>query len=234
MAGDEDLDGAAVVGAVALKLPIFWSAQPEVWFSQAEAQFHIRKITEDATKYYYVVASLDQETASRVVDMLSAPPSVDKHQALKKRLTDTFGLSRRDRAAKLLHIRDLGDRKPSQLMDEMLALLDGHQACLLFEQVFLERMPQDIRLQLSEDNFANPRTLALRADVLWQAKSQGTLAIGKVSTGLPASRPATSGASRNRDGSDSKFCFYHTKFGSNAQKCNQPCSFPGNGLAGRQ
>ena len=30
----------------ALKLPSFWSSQPAVWFEQAEAQSHIRKITE--------------------------------------------------------------------------------------------------------------------------------------------------------------------------------------------
>ena len=32
--------------AVAIKLPTFWAQQPEVWFLQAEAQFHIRKITD--------------------------------------------------------------------------------------------------------------------------------------------------------------------------------------------
>ena len=41
--------------AVAIKLPAFWAQQPEVWFLQAEAQFHIRKITDDTTKYYHVV-----------------------------------------------------------------------------------------------------------------------------------------------------------------------------------
>ena len=42
----------------------------QVWFAQAEAQFHIRKITEDETKFYYVVAALDQQTASRITDNL--------------------------------------------------------------------------------------------------------------------------------------------------------------------
>ena len=63
--------------AVALKLPIFWTAQPDVWFAQA--QFNLRGITADDTKYYYVVAALDQDTATRVLDLISQPPDDNKY-----------------------------------------------------------------------------------------------------------------------------------------------------------
>ena len=62
------------VDAVSLKLPTFWASQPEVWFAQAEAQFKLRKIEADETKYYYVNAALDQETASRLMDLIGQPP----------------------------------------------------------------------------------------------------------------------------------------------------------------
>ncbi|KAK4325415.1 hypothetical protein Pmani_004010 [Petrolisthes manimaculis] len=61
----------------------------------------------------------------------------------------------------------LGDRKPSELINEMLALMEGHKSCLLFEQIFLEQMPEDIRLLLAQDTFTDPRGLAARADELW-------------------------------------------------------------------
>ena len=112
--------------AVSLKLPTFWTSQPEVWFAQAEAQFNIRGTTADETKYYYVLAALDQGTATRLLDLINAPPSENKCTALKERLIGTFGLSKRERASRLLHIRPLGDSKPSSLMDEMLALLGDH------------------------------------------------------------------------------------------------------------
>ena len=130
--------------AVSLKLPTFWTSQPEVWFAQAEAQFSLRRITTDDTKYFYVLAALDQETATRLLDLINRPPADNKYQVLKDRLIDTFGLSRRERASRLLHFRPLGDSKPSALMDEMLALLGDHTPCLLFEQLFLERLPEDI------------------------------------------------------------------------------------------
>ena len=58
------------VDAVSLKLPTFWASQSEVWFAQAEAQFRLRKIEADETKYYYVIAAFDQETASRLMDVI--------------------------------------------------------------------------------------------------------------------------------------------------------------------
>ena len=159
--------------AVSLKLPTFWTSQPQVWFAQAEAQFQLRKITADETMYYYVVSALDQSTATRLLDLISAPPTDNKYKAVKDRLLDTFSLSRRERASRLLHVRPLGDSKPSALMDEMLALLGDHPPCLLFEQLFLERLPEDIRAQLVDSKTADHRELARKADALWTAKDMG-------------------------------------------------------------
>ncbi len=114
---------------------------------QAKAQFAIRNITGDNTEYAYIVAALDQDTASCVLDLLSNPPEESKHEAIKSRLLRTYGLSHRVRANRLLQLDDLGDRKPSALMDEMWSLLDGYSPCLLFEQLFINRMPDPIRLQ---------------------------------------------------------------------------------------
>ena len=80
--------------AVSLKLPTFWTSQPEVWFAQAEAQFNLRGITADDTKYYYVLAALDQDTATRLLDLINQPPRENKYKTLKDRLVDSFGLSK--------------------------------------------------------------------------------------------------------------------------------------------
>ena len=214
------------VNAVAIKLPTFWTNEPNVWFTQAEAQFHIKKVTEDSTKYYYVVSALDQNTAARIIDVLQNPPENGKYDNLKSKLTETFSLTRRDRASKLLHLSGLGDRKPSELMDEMLSLLDGHKPCLIAEQIFLEQLPEDIRLQIADSEFTDPRAVARRADILWLAKQQSANFISRVST--PKS------VSRQKDKSQQDWCFYHRKFGNNARKCVQPCTHLGNETAGRQ
>ena len=221
----------AETNAVSLKLPTFWTAQPQVWFQQAEAQFTIRSITSDQTKYAYTVAALDQDTASRLLDLLRTPPGDNKYTAIKAHLIKTFGLTRRVRANRLLQMGDLGDRMPSALMDEMLSLLDGHQPCLLFEQLFLNRMPDSIRLQLADADFTDPRKVAEQADQLWLAmSSHSSYTVNKVagSRRQVRTKPTNQAQENNAD-----WCFYHKKFGDKARKCVLPCTFPGNALADR-
>ena len=85
--------------AIALKLPTFWTTQPEVWFAQVEAQFALNGITTDKTKYFYVLASLDQEMATRLLDLISSSAYDSKYVTLKDWLISTFGLNERERAS---------------------------------------------------------------------------------------------------------------------------------------
>ena len=54
----------------------------EVWFAQAEAQFAIRSVTVSKTKFYYAVASLPQNVAAQITDLIQAPPA-SNHYVLK-------------------------------------------------------------------------------------------------------------------------------------------------------
>ena len=219
----------AVEHAVSLKLPTFWTSQPEVWFAQAEAQFNLRGITADDTKYFYVLGALDQQTATRLLDLISRPPVGDKYKKLKDRLIDTFGLSKRERASRLLHFRPLGDSKPSTLMDEMLGLLGDHPPCLLFEQLFLERLPEDIRIQLVDSKIEDHRQLAKRANALWSSREMES------NTNAVQRRPQEQKTElKTRASSPDKLCYYHRRFGEAARQCRQPCAWSGNEQAGRQ
>ena len=217
--------------AVSLKLPTFWTSQPEVWFAQAEAQFNLRRITADDTRYFYVLAALDQQTATRLLDLISQPPADGKYQTLKDRLISTFGLSKHERASRLLHFRPLGDAKPSTLMDEMLALLGDHPPCLLFEQLFLERLSEDIRIQLVDSKMDDYRQLAKRADALWSSRYMES------NTHAVQRRPPTGQKQKPKalaPPPDDRLCYYHRRFGEAARQCRPPCAWSGNEQAGRQ
>lgn len=226
---------AADLNAITVKLPPFWPSHPTVWFVQAEAQFQIRGIVSDDTKYHHLVSALDQATASRLLDVLTNPPVDNKYHHLKTKLTATFCLGRRERASLLLRMQGLGDRKPSQLMDEMLALMDGHTSCFLFEQIFLEQLPQDVRLQLADEDFADPRAVALKADSIWTARNVGTAA-GVAQQDISATARSFKPVASRKDKLPIPgiLCFYHKKFGNKARGCVSPCAWTGNALAGRQ
>ena len=138
----------AVEHTVSLKIPTFWTSQPEVWLAYAKAHSNIGGgITVDEKKYFSVLFALDQDTAIHPLDLIILLPPDSKYKALIVRLLDIFGLNKWERAYKSLHFLTLGDTKFSALLDE-LALLSDHPLCLLFEQLFHERLPEDIRAQL--------------------------------------------------------------------------------------
>jgi heptaprenylglyceryl phosphate synthase len=79
----------AVAAAVSVKLPPFWPDKTELWFAQAEAQFTIKNITAEKTKYAYVVTMLDSQMAAQAMDIIRTPPEAP-YTALKARLTKAF------------------------------------------------------------------------------------------------------------------------------------------------
>ena len=108
------------IEAVAPKLPTFWTTCPLAWFAQTEAQFALRNLSSDDTRYFHVVAALDSQTATRALSVIASPPLTNKYEALKSFLCSTFGLSETERANTLLDLTGLGERKPIELMDSML------------------------------------------------------------------------------------------------------------------
>ena len=75
-----------------MKLPVFWPDAAEVWFAQADAQFVIRNVTVNKTKFYHTVAVLPQEVALQILDLIHAPQAGDPYVVLRKRLIMLFTL----------------------------------------------------------------------------------------------------------------------------------------------
>lgn len=208
----------STIAAVAIKLPSFWPNQPKIWFAQAESQFVLRGISSEDTRYHHVIAALDQDTAKRVVDIIDDSNMENKYRVLKERLLKTFTLSPYRMAQKLLNMAPLGDRTPSELMDDMLALVDGsHGACTLFRTIFVDLLPADVRshlLPIMEKS--SPRDLALLADQLIVASDHSS--ISTIRKKNVESKSDSSSTPRD-------WCRLHRKWGAKAYRCEQPCSF---------
>ena len=204
------------IQAVSIKLPTFWTSCPEAWFCHAEAQFAIRKITEENTQYHYVVASLDSDTANRALSVLNAPPATGKYQTLKDFLLSAFKLSESERAAALFSLNGLGDSKPSELMDKMLALISPHEPCFLFRYLFMQQLPEFVRVPLSNSSESDCRKLALQADLLYISGGKGQ-AVSTVDVSSPPGAQAVSSRPQ-------ALCWYHSRFGKKAKRCMPSCA----------
>jgi hypothetical protein len=228
---------AQFVTKVAVKLPEFWTDDPDLWFLHAEASFRNSQVTQSRTKFDHVIQKLPQAIMVSVRGLIMNSTSSTPYEDLKAKLVSSYTLSRWQRVNKLIHHPSLGDQRPTALMDAMLALLpDDEVPGSLFLGLFLERLPVEMRDHLVAGDFKTPSEMALHADKLWDtrraqtADSFLTAAATSPTRSRTRSRAEGSPARRNQTPgpSNSGECYFHKRFGSSANNCRPPCSFQGN------
>lgn len=134
---------------VSIRVPPFWKPDPLLWFCQLEAQFAIKGITVDATKFNTVVAHIESDILSTVGDIIRAPPAQNKYDTLKDRLINCHSESKESRLKKLFDKCYLGDRRPSELYRQMQSLAGTDSGTLLLKSLWLQKLPQQIQIILS-------------------------------------------------------------------------------------
>ena len=151
---------------VSVKLPTFWMDSPEIWFLQAEAQFENKRITSSRNKFTCCVASLSQDVACRLLDLVRAP-TADLYEALRSRLIQMYTLSDFQRYQALQSLPLLSDQRPSELMDKMLILLpEDEKPGFFFCGLFMDRLPANVQAHILSESINDPRGMAQHADEL--------------------------------------------------------------------
>ena len=220
------LGSTASVNPVSLQLPSFWSEDPELWFLKVEAQFALRKVNTDDTKYNYVVSALDNRASIEIKSVLLQPPSKDKYNAVKSALITAFAKTQAEKDAELLTISGLGDRKPSALLRHILSL--NSDADTLRRAFFLAQLPSDVRAILAVQDNSNLDELAQAADRIVEAKVlAGPADVAPLSevSFVHGRRQNGRKSSPMRRKSDPNICYYHSKFGTRARVCKPGCLF---------
>ena len=244
----------ARVCRVAVKLPEFWPDNVGIWFSRVEAQFRISNVTSEQLKFDYVVQKLDNDTVSRIQDVLYETPATNPYQTLKARVTACFAKSDYEKLREFRDIPNLGDQRPSQLMDRLLSTIAGisHEksTCPFVEFAFLSRLPDRLREMVSQRKHENLRKLAEHTDEVWSKSLHSAvnllpdgLASPVVEPAVAVVEPAVAAVSNRRAASAAVnqqqprqqrvLCAWHRVFGQRARRCEDPCDWvPGNGRAG--
>ena len=68
------------------------------------------------TKYSHVVTALSPETAAEVRDLILTSQDRNPYDVLKSALIERVSLSKCRKIHQLLHVEELGDRKPPQFL----------------------------------------------------------------------------------------------------------------------
>ena len=77
------LTNVDLLNDVAIKLPPFWPDNIKMWFVQTESEFRLKGVSASQTKFDYVVQSMCQTDAVKVLDLIRAPPAADPYGYLK-------------------------------------------------------------------------------------------------------------------------------------------------------
>jgi hypothetical protein len=108
----------------------------------------LRRLTDQKTRFDYVIASLSPEVATEVRDFILKPPNDTPYTVLKEQFVKCIATSEQCHLQLLFNAKELGDRKPSQLLRRMQQLL-GNCAGLLTIH-FCERcLPTKVRMVLA-------------------------------------------------------------------------------------
>ncbi|KOC65240.1 hypothetical protein WH47_09819, partial [Habropoda laboriosa] len=127
------------------KLSLFWVDKPEIWFYQVEAQFHICNITQEDTKFNYLVAQLEPKYIENIWDIINGNRS-NKYTSAKQRLLSIFKESENKRIKRLITGMELGDMKSTQLLRKMRSLGDTDDISdKVLRTLWLEKMPNHVR-----------------------------------------------------------------------------------------
>jgi hypothetical protein len=226
-----------------VRLPEFWPENPRGWFAMAEAQFLLRRVTSGVDRYCHVLTTLPRTSYRLVSHLVEDVPTEDSYQHLKDALLSAHTLSDYQRVELLSKVEPLGARKPSELLATMMELCPRNQLdSPFFFYFFLQRLPREIRVLLSEEDPRDIRAIAEKADRLAALHvPQHHDAVAAVAASSDDEAADVAAVKQNKSKKHFKkkkpaskkpapaiVCWYHTTFGEKAHQCVAPCSWAEN------
>lgn len=245
-------EGAKYIARVSIKIPPFWEEDPEIWFSQVEAQFSNNSITSDSTKYNYIVGSMEARILKQVHEVVIKPPEANKYESLKQKIIERFSASENEKISQLLNQMQLGNKRPSHLLNEMKSLAGDKMTDIMIKHHWISHLPDNVRDHVVASS-TDMQGCAKLADDLMSAKSYMNYQINaqagpskiptpdyvkklekqvEVLTQQMKSVQRSRSKSREYSGkrfkspakkaNNQKICWYHQRFEEKATKCAFP------------
>ena len=232
------------VQALAVKLPEFYSHNPEGWFLNAEAQFVLANVTKEQTKFYHAVRVLDAKTSEEIQHFLTEQCGNTEENAtpytnLKAMLIKVYGRRKTSKMAELLTMYSFNEKGAASTLRRMRLLatdMDTMLQCKL-----LTMAPTSARTAVASREFNTAEDLAAALDEALEKEQFSSVATSQanVASVLPEDptskepmvssiQPARNAIRTQRKQAQNLqgICFFHSRFGSKARNCSgPPCKF---------
>ena len=216
-----------------VKPPPFYRKSPELWFKQMESQFFLAGIQSSITKYHHAMAALPEEVMCNITDSLS----FCDYDALKTAVLDSLKANRFQLIDEAMATLELGDRKPSHLVNEIQRRFSEVGVKVddtIVKSRLLSALPLQIRSALVGHEDADLKTFSKIADSMLAVLPSATPFRVQHTA---CETPAVSANSRPRNSYDGprpfyanqrqKVCNSHIYYGVRARTCRSWCQWPG-------
>lgn len=200
--GDEtNAEQTLTVGAVAVKLPPFWTNFPQGWFMRVESMFRRSNIVSEETKYDYVLSVLPEETIANVFDIIeqnnkyateypvlrsqdSNTPAPTPYKTLKSALIGRNTLSEHQRLEHILYRETIGNRKPSEFYRHLRQISGDSKVVTdeLLKSLWLRNLPPQIHQSLISSGKSDLNELSSLADTLFEVAQNASPSVFSTST----------------------------------------------------
>ncbi|XP_045477905.1 uncharacterized protein LOC123683053 [Harmonia axyridis] len=157
------------VSRVAVRMPEFVVTDPELWFAMAEGNFHSAGVTQDRSKFGYIVGALPAKYATEVKDIILNPPTDEAFHKLKTQLIRRLSATQEEKTRRLLEREEMGDRKPSQFLRHLQSLADPAVPESLMKSLWMNRLPRSVQVSLAIVQDSSLQELAVHADHIMEA-----------------------------------------------------------------
>jgi hypothetical protein len=124
-------------------------------------------IADEESQFFNCLHALPETTVSLIADLVEADPlPVNPYTELHRRLLAAHQLTEIQRVEHLHNLPPLAAQKPSELLAEMLRLCPrGQENNTFFNCLYLNKLPRELRILLSEADMADKQALGARADL---------------------------------------------------------------------
>lgn len=243
---------SANVSVVYARLPVpqMTSCNIEAWFTTMDFWFTASGITADRQKTATILAALDPSIIAQLSDVIATLPQSDRYEYLKTKIIEHFADSEHRRLNRLLSELPLGDKKPSELYFEMKRVAGNTLGDAALKGLWTKRLPEMAQPVVAASSGppseftkiadsvvdamtpsriqrvrAQPSTEIndLRAAVVELTKKFENFSTGSRSRDRKTQRNCSKGRPPYNPNASGYECWYHTKYGRNAQRCRSPC-----------